>query len=846
MRRIRYLTLAVWLIGCISVFAQAGSGFDPSNPAEPNAPQIPSLMTVVAEPSGGGNPSPTGKYYAGATVNLRANPATGFRFVKWTNQDGEQLSDQPSFNITKKAEDEVITAHYVYEPTPPTEPNDPWLSLSLPLSVVAAEGGNVSGGGRYVPGTSVVVNASPVSNYVFERWTNQEGETVSELARFSYTVRHVRDTLTAHFRFLPPAPGEPDAPDATPKHHVFTVAGEGGTVSASQYIKEGQSVTLSATCNAGYVFQGWFKDGLLYNENPAFTFTMQTEDVIFEARFRFSPGAPAEPNIPGSAKKQVFYIENANGFQGETMNLSVFLSSLTDIGDLTFQLSFPARLVPSVETGITYSEGLEAYSTKTCVPLDATTLRFTFSGGTLRAGNGALVSFRIPVPADYSTGTKNPVRMAQISFVQTGVEGTTTANARNGHIGVYKHGDVNGDNDIDVVDIHAVMLYMAGLVEPSDGFVREAADCNGDGNVDEADLNRLRDVAKESVITAAPAPSANSLFIPSFRTAPAVTHRYMNGFSIHLNNEADVWGVQFDILLPEGMTIDAAMPGVEALEWNGTRVEVAEFTSMLTPLADGWTRVLLCPAAAERFITGFEGELLKVHYCTDSELPLGNAAIGLRNVVLALQRLAYERPACQDGTVEVVDFIRKPYDATLAIGDSHVATFVAPFDVQIPSAVKAYRVIGQEGTHLLTEKVNDIIPANTPVLVRADEAVEETFSGWLDAKEPVTAGILTGVFFETTAQESSFVLKEGVAGSPCFQRVGDTPTAIPPGRAYVVQLPDVSATQLSIRWDEIIDHVRSLPTDGTRPVFYDLQGRKAQTLRPGIYITAGRRKVLQR
>lgn len=843
MRKIRYWLMAMWLACCISTYAQGGGGFNPPNPSEPGAPNLPHQLTMLAQPAGGGNPSPTGKHLAGATVNLRANPAAGYRFVKWTNEQGDVLSEQESFNIVKKAAPETITAHYTYVPSTPAEPGDPWLTLTMPLTVIAAEGGNVGGGGKYVPGTVVTVNASPAGNYVFSHWSSQDNERLSEVARFNYTVRNVRDTLVAHFRFVPGSPAEPASP--TPKHHVFTRAGEGGTVSASQYLAEGQTTTVSASGNAGYVFEGWFSDGQLYNSNPSFSYTMGTADVSFEARFRFDPATPAEPIFPSSAKKQVFYIENSNGFQGETMDLSVFLSSLNDVGDLTFQLSFPAQLMPSVEDGIAYSAELEAYPTKTCTKLDDTTLKFTFGGGTRRAGNGALVTFKINVPEDQPTGMKYPVRMAQISFTEAGASASTTAIARNGHIGVYKHGDVNGDNTIDIVDIHAVMLYIKGLVESSDGFIREAADYNKDDNVDNTDLERLVAVSQGSPIEAEATASANSISIPKFTTSPTVTHRYMEGFAIHLTNEVDVWGVQFDVQLPTGMTLDIEMPDQNPLEPNALRTSdrAADYRQTATPLADGWTRIQLFATSVDRFIKGFEGELLKVHYCTDSQLATGTATIGLRNVVLALQRLGYDRPTSAASEVEVVEFIPGPYDASMVIGASHFSTFVAPFDVAIPTGVKAYMLTHQDGTDAFARKLNDTIPANTPVLVYADEAVDLLFSGRLTAQEPVKSGILTGVFRETTAQATSYILEVQANGEPRLLLAPASSTSVGPSRAYIAALPTGSTSQLNIQWDEVPSGIMPILMDKKDGTIYDLQGRKCQPVRPGIYIQGGRKVI---
>lgn len=837
----------MWLMGCITAFGQGGGGFNPTNPAEPDAPKLPHQLTVLADPVGGGRPSPTGKYTAGTTVSLRAYPATGYVFTKWTNEDGEVVSEESSFNITKKEAPETFTAHYIYQPSSPTEPNDPWLTLTIPLTVIASEGGYASGGGKYQPGKEVTVNASPSSSYVFSHWSSQEVERLSETASFTYTVRNERDTLVAHFKFVPTSPDEPDAPDPTPKHHVFTMATEGGTVSADQYIAEGKTVTVSSSANSGYVFLGWFKDGQLYNSNSSFSYTVGNADVSFEARFEFNPAAPQEPNFPSSAKKQVFYIENANGFQGEEMNLSVFLSSLNNIGDMTFQLSFPAQLTPSVEDGITYSTELNKYPTKTCTKPDDTTLKFTFSGGTLQAGNGALVTFRIKVPRELPTGTQYPVRMAQISFTEVGAETSTTANARNGHIGVYKHGDVNGDNNIDLADIHAMMLYIKGLVEPSDGFIREAADYTNDGIVDETDLEKLITISQGFNIDAETIASGNSLTIPTFETSPSVTHRYMEGFEIHLTNEVDVWGVQFDVLLPEGMTLDMEMPDQNPLERNALRTgeEADNFRQTATPLEDGWTRIQLYPTSVDRFITGFEGELLKVHYCTDSRLPLGTSTVGLRNVMLAMQRLDYDRPAYASTEIQVKDFIPGPYDAEMVIDASHFGTFVAPFDVPIPEGVKAYSLTHQDGTNAYAQKLNGTIPANTPVVVYSDEEVNYLFSGRLNSQEPVTVGILTGVFRETTAQATSFLLEVQEDGEPRLLLAAGTSTLISPSRAYIANLPVEGITQLDISWDEVPNGIASVIVDKEDQIFYDLQGRRCRPTRPGIYIQGGRKVIFR-
>ena len=53
-----------------------------------------------------------------------------------------------------------------------------------------------------------------------------------------------------------------------------------------------------------------------------------------------------------------------------------------------------------------------------------------------------------------------------------------------------KHGDVNGDNTVDVADISAIITVMAGIEGASTVSVLKA-DANGDGTVDVADISAV-------------------------------------------------------------------------------------------------------------------------------------------------------------------------------------------------------------------------------------------------------------------------------------------------------------------------------------------------------------------
>ena len=86
MKRIRYLTLLCLLLYGMIAKAQ----FNPSNPAEPG--QLTSKLELAVSPSGAGSTSGGGDKVPGTSVTVHASASTGWKFVKWTNENGTEVS----------------------------------------------------------------------------------------------------------------------------------------------------------------------------------------------------------------------------------------------------------------------------------------------------------------------------------------------------------------------------------------------------------------------------------------------------------------------------------------------------------------------------------------------------------------------------------------------------------------------------------------------------------------------------------------------------------------------------------------------------------------------------------
>lgn len=279
-------------------------------------------ITTSAAPVAGGSTSGGGTYASGASVTVSATPNAGYTFVNWT-QNGTQVSAAASYTFNATAS-RALVANFVLT-------GGALRTIAASASPVA--GGSVSGAGTYADGTSVTITASPAAGYKFSKW--KEGSTtVSTSPSYTFTVSANR-TLVASFSQSyvvtcasnPSAGGstEADSPSysagdngnvrATPAagyqfinwtengtvvststtynftniraDHAYVanfmpVGGllislssspaAGGAVSGGGGCMVGDSVTVSATPNAGYVFSAWTEGGTVVSNAASYTF----------------------------------------------------------------------------------------------------------------------------------------------------------------------------------------------------------------------------------------------------------------------------------------------------------------------------------------------------------------------------------------------------------------------------------------------------------------------------------------------------------------------------------------------------------------------------------------------
>ena len=187
-------------------------------------------------------------------------------------------------------------------------------------------------------------------------------------------------------------------------------------------------------------------------------------------------------------------------------------------------------------------------------------------------------------------------------------------------------------------------------------------------------------------------------------------------------------------------------------------------------------------------------------------------------------------------------------EATFKVGESLIGTFCAPFTVVIPAEYQSYATIstvtgaGEDGVLTLEPVENGVVPANTPVVVQIPQAFEMPASG-IYVKGTPTAGLLTGVYEDTPAPVSSYVL-QSIGGVVGFYQVaqGQQPT-VKANHCYLTTSSNVKA--FFFNEDDATGIVSPLVETEEGATIYNLAGQRIQKMQKGINIVNGKKVLVK-
>ena len=149
-------------------------------------------------------------------------------------------------------------------------------TYTINASANPTNAGTITGSGTYIEGSFCSLMATPANGYEFVNWT-EGGNEVSTSASYTFVVNGNR-TLVANFQ------------EQIQYYSIRLSANpaNGGEVTGAGSYPEGQTVTVSATPNAGFVFVNWTEGSEVVSTDASYSFTL-TRGRILVANFQEPP-----------------------------------------------------------------------------------------------------------------------------------------------------------------------------------------------------------------------------------------------------------------------------------------------------------------------------------------------------------------------------------------------------------------------------------------------------------------------------------------------------------------------------------------------------------------------------
>jgi len=201
---------------------------------------VPYILTMAAEPAASGDAidvGAKGAYVAGATVSIKAEPATGYGFANWTADPAVTFDDATAdeTTFTMPAQAVTVTAHFD-------------VAYIFTMAAEPAAGGDaidVGAKGAYVAGATVSIKAEPATGYGFANWAAAPAVTFGDMTaeETTFTMPAQAVTVTAHFEEVSPI----EVPTVTTQA-ATAVSSYSGTVNMIYTVGNFSSVEVRFAC----------------------------------------------------------------------------------------------------------------------------------------------------------------------------------------------------------------------------------------------------------------------------------------------------------------------------------------------------------------------------------------------------------------------------------------------------------------------------------------------------------------------------------------------------------------------------------------------------------------------
>lgn len=528
--------------------------------------------------------------------------------------------------------------------------------------------------------------------------------------------------------------------------------------------------------------------------------------------------------------------------------LSIQMNNTANIRGFQFDLCLPEGI--SITTDADGSALAELSTERTTAKRHNSFLTAKQSDGSLRVLCGSQQNYIFDgnegevakIMLTISTGMKEglyPITLKKVKMTdQDGVTTYSIDTVKSVVIvvpGIY--GDVNGDKDVDVTDFISVANHIMGV--PNEHFEEQAGDVNSDGNIDVADFigvanlilydavigngnTSMRAVRRGTTSMTVFNDLENVIYIePTTTKAGSVL-----SLSVRMKNTSPIRGFQFDLYLPEGISVVLDKEGEPLAELSNERTTATHHDNFFAAIQPNGALRVLCGSFSNYTFEGNDGEVAKILVQIDSSMVQDDYTLYLKKIKLTESNISH---TYSTASIESFITVNKIYRLTYIIDGETFFTDSLIFNTAITPLIEPTR----EGYSFSGWSE---IPATMPA---QDVEVNGSFSinkylltVLIDGENVYSDSIIFGSLLKDYVE---LIINQGIDLSQWEWY----------GQIDIISMPAHDVIINAVR-----DVVSPILIESDNTLIYDLTGKKIDTkdintLPSGIYIRNGRKFIIE-
>ena len=357
------------------------------------------------------------------------------------------------------------------------------------------------------------------------------------------------------------------------------------------------------------------------------------------------------PVMPAAVEQaNALYAEAQTAGLGRTFTMDINLKNEQPVRGVSFSLQLPEGVTIAKDDNGEFLANISGRHTDFVYPqvnYDAESGQYNFATISALTGNdGPVWTLTLQVSDEMAVGDYT-INLNKISLTLENYETVNVSSSMSRLTiveKIYRKGDVNDDDDVDIADLVCVVNHVVGIETPV--FLEPAADVTDNGKVDISDAVKILDYIVGDIDALAPAANFNLQAMAPVRRAVAQQPqdtategdavyagavKVMPGeqapLTISLKNSQTTCGYQFDLILPAGITL-AATDGkyncVLSDRHNGHTVTVKY-------LAESNTYRVVVASFASKELTGSDGVVCTLTLQASADMAQGSYTAGIQS-----------------------------------------------------------------------------------------------------------------------------------------------------------------------------------------------------------------------